>query len=80
MSLDTGIGAVELMAVTGISETMFLHAREVVSQHSHNVEEFDQFMAMLTPEAWRCAYCDTHYGVPSLARDCEARCEKEKKR
>ena len=24
-------------------------------------------------DRWRCRLCDTHYVVPSLARDCEAK-------
>jgi len=24
--------------------------------------------------AWTCPICGTRYGVPSLARDCEAKC------
>jgi hypothetical protein len=68
---------IEHLGVRVITDPMLSHAREIVALHARDDEEFDQFMSMLTPEAWRCAYCDKHYATPSLARDCEARHERK---
>jgi hypothetical protein len=66
------------LGVSDISETMFDHARAVIAERSHDVKEFDEFMAMLSPDLWRCRYCDRHYVIPSLARDCENHHERKK--
>lgn len=68
---------IEHVGVRRISEPMFQHATGVISEHARDAEEFDQFMAMLTPDPWRCAYCDKHYVTPTLARDCESRHERK---
>jgi protein tyrosine phosphatase len=79
MTSDLMPSQIDYVGVSQISQTMFTHARGVIAGQAKDEKEFDQFMAMLTPDPWRCAYCDQHYVIPSLARDCEAHHERKKR-